>query len=121
MDKAKTLKEVSPGLSRVMERARRDPKERQQSLAHLIDEEALRRAYDRLRKDAGVGVDGVSKEEYGQNLEENLRGLHERLKAMTYRHQPILRVHIPKDGNRTRPIGISIPCSYCTSCRQLFG
>lgn len=98
---------VSTGLVRVMDRARRNPQERQWSLAHLIDVDALRRAYGRIRKKAAVGVDGVTKEEYGQNLEENLQDLHGRLKAKKYRHQPIRRVHIPKDRNRTRQIGIS--------------
>jgi len=107
MTGARTLENMSPGLLRVMERARRDPHERQFSLAHLIDVEALRRAYGRIRKDAAVGVDGVTKEQYGQDLEEKLTDLHERLRAMTYRHQPIRRVHIPKDKNRRRPIGIS--------------
>ena len=107
MKEAKTSPDMSPGLRRVMERARRNPHERQYALAYLIDVEALRRAYHRLRKDAAVGVDGVTKEAYGQNLEENLQDLHARMKAMKYRHQPILRVHIPKDRNRTRPIGIS--------------
>jgi group II intron reverse transcriptase/maturase len=90
-----------------MERARRDPHERQLALAYLIDVEALRRSYHRLRNDAAVGVDGVTKADYGRDLEANLRDLHQRLKTMTYRHQPIRRVHIPKDKNRTRPIGIS--------------
>jgi len=90
-----------------MERARRHPHERQFALAYLIDVEALRRCYHRLREKSAVGVDGVTKADYGQNLEENLQDLHARLKAMTYRHQPIRRVHIPKDKNRTRPIGIS--------------
>ena len=107
MTGAKTLDDMSPGLLRVMERARRDPHERQFSLAHLIDVEALRRVYGRIRKDAAVGVDGVTKEQYGQDLEEKLTDLHERLRAMKYRHQPIRRVHIPKDKNRKRPIGIS--------------
>ena len=107
MSKTRSLEGMSPGLLRVMERAKCNPRERQFSLAHLIDVDALRRAYDRIRKDAAVGVDGVTKEEYGQNLEENLRDLHGRLKTMKYRHQPILRVHIPKDKNRTRPIGVS--------------
>jgi RNA-directed DNA polymerase len=45
-----------------MERAKRDPQVRFTSLAHLIDEEALERAFGRLRKDAAVGVDGITKE-----------------------------------------------------------
>jgi RNA-directed DNA polymerase len=90
-----------------MERARRDPHERQFALAYLIDVDALERAYGRIRKNAAVGVDGVTKQQYGQNLEENLTDLHERLRAMKYRHQPIRRVHIPKDKGRKRPIGIS--------------
>lgn len=98
---------MSPGLLKVAERARRDPDARFNSLVHLVDEEALGRAYGRIRKDAAVGVDGITKEEYGRRLEENLRELHERLKSMRYRHQPIRRVHIPKANGKTRPIGIS--------------
>lgn len=106
MREAKTSESMSPGLQRVMERARRNPQERQFALAYLIDVEALRRSYHRLRNKAAVGVDGVTKAEYGRDLEANLQDLHSRLKAMKYRHQPIRRVHIPKDKNRTRPIGI---------------
>jgi len=109
MTKALTLETMSPELLRVAERARREPKARFHSLAHLIDGAALERAYGRQREDAAVGVDGVTKEEYGQDLEGNLRDLHNRLRAMRYRHQPILRRHIPKEqGNKTRPIGISV-------------
>lgn len=104
---ASTLENLSPELSKVAERAKREPEAKFHSLAHLIDATALRRAYERLRKDAAVGVDGITKEEYGQKLDENLRALHERLKTMRYRHQPIRRVHIPKDQGKTRPIGIS--------------
>jgi RNA-directed DNA polymerase len=98
---------MSPGLLKVAERAKRDPDARFNSLAHLVDEAALGRAFTRIRKDAAVGVDGITKEQYGQHLEENLRGLHGRLKSMRYRHQPIRRVHIPKAKGKTRPIGIS--------------
>jgi hypothetical protein len=98
---------MSPGLLKVAERAKQDPDARFNSLAHLLDEAALERAYHRIRKDAAVGVDGIAKEQYGQQLEENLRGLHERMKAKRYRHQPIRRVHIPKSPGRTRPIGVS--------------
>ena len=98
---------MSPGLLKVRERAKQDPDARFNSLAHLLDQEALRRAYEGIRKDAAVGVDGITKEEYGQALESNLQGLHERLKQKRYRHQPIRRVHIYKAPGQTRPIGIS--------------
>jgi len=108
MTNALTLETMSPEFLKVAERARREPKARFHSLAHLIDEAALERAYGRQREDAAVGVDGVTKRHYGQDLEVNLRDLYERLRAMRYRHQPILRRHIPKEqGNKTRPIGIS--------------
>ena len=46
--------------------------------------------------------------QYGQDLQNNLRDLHERLKTKRYRHQPIRRVHIPKEKQgQSRPIGIS--------------
>ena len=98
---------MSTGLLRVVERARREPEGRFHSLAHLIDVPALERAFHRLRGDAAVGVDGVSKEDYGQELDANLVELHGRMKAKRYRHQPLRRVHIPKGDGRTRPIGIS--------------
>ena len=52
-------------------------------------------------------MDGVTKEKYGQKLGENLQSLHDRLVSKQYRHQPIRRVHIPKENGKTRPIGIS--------------
>jgi RNA-directed DNA polymerase len=107
MTDALTSETMSPGLLKVAERAKREPEAVFHSLAHLIDVQALERAYGRLRNGAAVGVDGITKEQYGQDLEPRLKGLHERLKAKRYRHQPILRVHIPKDKGKTRPIGIS--------------
>jgi group II intron reverse transcriptase/maturase len=107
MANASTLENMSPQLLRVVERAQREPEGRFHSLAHLIDVPALERAYRRMRKDAAAGVDGVTKEQYGQELEQNLQDLHARMKAKRYRHHPIRRVHIPKEGGKTRPIGVS--------------
>ena len=107
MSDASTSVRMSPELREVAERARREPEGRFHSLAHRIDVPALERAYRRSRTGAAAGVDAVTKQEYGQHLEVNLRGLHERLKSKRYRHQPILRVHIPKASGQTRPIGIS--------------
>lgn len=98
---------MSPGLLKVMERAKRDLHGCFLSLAHLIEEDALKRAFGRLRKDAAVGEDGITKEQYGTELDANVRGLQQRLRTKAWRHRPIRRVHIPKDKGKTRPIGIS--------------
>lgn len=98
---------MSPQLAKVVDRAKADPHTRFTSLAHLLDIDALRRAFRRIRNDAAVGVDGVTKAEYEEALEDNLRHLHERMKTGKYRHQPIRRVHIPKERGKTRPIGVS--------------
>ena len=107
MDDAATSRNVSPGLLKVAERAKRHPDVRMLALAHHIDEPALERAYRSLRRDAAVGVDGITVEQYGEQLAENLQMLRARLKTGQYRHQPILRVNIPKENGTTRPIGIS--------------
>ena len=107
MTAALTSGTMSPEILKVVERARTQPNAKFHALAYLIDVEALRRAYQRARKGASVGVDGVSKEQFGQDLERNLQDLHERLKTNRYRHQPIRRVHIPKGDGKMRPLGIS--------------
>jgi RNA-directed DNA polymerase len=107
MNDAKTSRSVSPGLLKVAERAKRHPEQRILALAHLIDEPALERAYRTLRRNAAVGVDEVTVEQYGGQLAANLQMLRARMKAGQYRHQPILRVNIPKENGATRPIGIS--------------
>jgi RNA-directed DNA polymerase len=100
-------KTTSPKLTKVVELARKDPGLRLRSLAHVLDEHLLKQSFHQLRRDAAVGTDGVTKEEYGRNLDVNVRSLHERMKTARYRHQPIRRVHIPKANGTLRPLGIS--------------
>jgi group II intron reverse transcriptase/maturase len=107
MTDALTSEDMSPGLFKVVERAMREPEGQFNSLAHLIDVPALTRAYRRQRSGAAVGVEGITKEQYGGNLEANLQDLHARLQAKRYCHQPLRRVHSPKAQGKTRPIGIS--------------
>ena len=107
MTETTSSEHVSPQLLKVAERAKRNPTQKIFALAHYIDATALQRAFCRLKKDAAVGVDGVTVEQYGQRLEENLQELHQRMKANQYRHQPIRRVNIPKENGKTRPIGVS--------------
>jgi len=78
------------------------------SLAYLMDIDWLKEAYRRTRKDGAVGIDGVTAEEYKQDLEGNLQSLLDRAKSGTYKAPPVRRVHIPKGGSstETRPLGI---------------
>ena len=75
---------------------------------HVTDLDNLRGCYEALDDDKAVGVDGVTKEQYGENLGENLESLSGRLKRMGYRPQPSRRSYIPKSGSeKGRPLGIS--------------
>ncbi|MBN1907702.1 MAG: group II intron reverse transcriptase/maturase [Deltaproteobacteria bacterium] len=100
---------MATDLKRIGERARKEPNLAFTSLYHHIaDVDNLRACYHQLKADKARGVDGVSKEEYGKNLEENLQLLSEMLSRMGYRPQPSLRSYIPKPGSdRKRPLGIS--------------
>jgi RNA-directed DNA polymerase len=100
---------VGTDLTRIGEKARKEPGLAFTSLYHHIcDVDNLRACYDTLEAYKATGVDGVTKEEYGKNLEENLQDLSERLKRMGYRPEPKRRSYIPKAGSeKGRPLGIS--------------
>ena len=76
------------------------------SIGHLLNKELLQECHKKMEKGKAVGIDGVTKEEYGQNLEENLENLLERLKRKSYKPQPARRVDIPKENGKTRPLSI---------------
>src|SRR5215207_2368418 len=98
---------VPHGLDRVREAARRDKEARFTALLHHVDLDRLRAAYWAIRPSAAPGVDGVTWEAYGQDLEANLRDLHGRLHAGRYRAKPSRRAYIPKADGRQRPLGIA--------------
>ena len=64
---------VSQRLDRVRRAARSRKKERFTALLHHIDVDLLRQAYFWLKKKAAPGVDGVTWEEYGKDLEAKLK------------------------------------------------
>ncbi len=99
--------QVSTRQRQIAQNARIHPEVSFTSLAHHIDLRWLHEAFQRTRKDAAVGVDGQTAEEYAKNLGGNLRDLLERAKAGTYFAPPVRRVYIPKGtGPESRPIGI---------------
>ena len=75
--------------------AKQSPQMAFTSLAYLMDIDWLREAYRRTRKDGAVGVDGMTAEEYEQDLEGNLQNLLDRAKSGTYHAPPVRRVHMP--------------------------
>jgi RNA-directed DNA polymerase len=94
-------------LDRVREVARRDKDARFTALLHHVDLDRLRGAYWALSPKAAPGVDGVTWEVYGQDLEANLRDLHQRLHGGRYQARPSRRAYIPKADGRQRPLGIA--------------
>lgn len=69
--------------------------------------DSFKEAFKALDGTKACGVDGISKSEYGKNLEENLMRLEQRIKRGTYRPQAKKEVLIPKANGKTRPIAIS--------------
>jgi group II intron reverse transcriptase/maturase len=94
-------------LSLISGHARRDPDFQFTSLAHLLNVDYLRDCYKSLNRNKAVGIDNVSWEEYGGNLDENLELLVSRLKRKRYKPIPARRVYIPKSETEKRPLGIS--------------
>jgi RNA-directed DNA polymerase len=99
--------DVSSGLDRVHEVARRDRDARFTALLHHVDLNRLRAAYWAIRPLAAAGIDGVTWDTYGQDLEGNLQGLLQRVHSGAYRASPSRRVYIPKADGRQRPLGIA--------------
>src|SRR5690606_17593438 len=94
---------------RIGEKARRERREVFTALwHHVTDVDNLRASYEALEGKKAVGIDGVDKEVYGRNLEENLRDLSARLQRMSYRPQLRRRSSVTKPGSeKGRPLGIS--------------
>lgn len=95
-------------LARIAQLSAENPNMEFTSLGHLINYDMLKSCHVSMDGDKAVGIDGVTKEEYGKNLAENLKGLVERLKSKSYRPKPARRVEIPKDNGKPRPLSI-----YC--------
>ena len=100
-------KGVPSALDRVRQAARRNREEKFTALLHHVTVERLRTAFHALNKAAAAGVDGVTWHQYEENLEENLRELHERVHRGAYRAKPSRRTYIPKADGRQRPLGIA--------------
>lgn len=97
----------SSGLQRVREAAERDKTERFTALMHHITPGLLAESYWSLKRQAAPGLDGVTWDDYGENLYDRILDLHERVQSGRYRAQPSKRAWIPKADGRMRPLGIA--------------
>lgn len=99
---------MASDLTRIRHKAVSEPKLCFTSLYHHVtDLEKLRTCFNAIDPGAAPGVDGVTKEKYGEQVESNLQDLAERLGRMGYRPQPVRRVYIPKTGSqKKRPLGM---------------
>ena len=94
-------------LLRIAEIAKANPNVKFTSLAHLLNKEALIQSHHELPSKKASGIKGTTKEQYHENLEENIENLVTRLKQKSYRPVPVRRMYIPKPGsNKKRPLGI---------------
>lgn len=100
---------MATDLTRIGAYVVKHPKEVITSLYHHVtDVDNLRSCYEDLSSRPVAGIDGVTKQEYGKDLEINLSDLSDRLGRMGYRPQDRKRSYIPKPGSeKGRPLAIS--------------
>ena len=105
---ARTLRRdtASNGLDAVRQAARKSKRVRFTALLHHITVDQLTRSYFALERDSAPGIDGVTWQAYGENLEEKLTDLHDRIHKGSYRARPARRTYIPKADGSQRPLAI---------------
>jgi RNA-directed DNA polymerase len=94
-------------LTRFTQWAKERPQRRYTSLMGMLTHvSGLTESFHRQPHEKAVGVDGVSKADYGKDLVANLEELSARLRRLGYRPKPARRVYIPKASGGRRPLGI---------------
>lgn len=109
MGATETLSVTRTKLNRIALLSKSDPGRSFESLMHHFNYESLKECFYELDGKKAVGIDGVDKETYAKNLDQNILNLISRMKTMSYRPGPVREVLIPKEGKpgATRPLGIS--------------
>jgi len=82
---------VSQAQARIRQAVTRNRKEKLTALLHHISVDTLRYVFLDMKKNAAPGIDGVTWERYGEDLDRNLIDLHRRVHAGAYRAQPSRR------------------------------
>ena len=69
-----------------------------QTLMCYVNKETLMEQHKKQMKGKASGIDGITKEQYNENAENNVEDLLVRMKKFSYRPQAVKRVYIPKTG-----------------------
>jgi len=78
-----------------------------QGVMKYVNEETLMKQHQKQKSSKASGIDGVTKEEYAENLDGNVNNLIKGMKKMSYRPKAVRRTYIAKEGSdKTRPLGI---------------
>lgn len=77
------------------------------NIGHVVDLDLLGECYRELDGKKAIGIDGVSKAAYGEELEEHLQDLLARLRRNAYKPQASRLVEIPKEDGSIRPLAIA--------------
>ena len=94
-------------LDRITERASRDRAATFDNLYTLLNVQLLHCAFRQLKRGKAPGADGITVDQYVENLDANLKDLADRLHRKSYRPYPSVRRDIPKGNGKTRPLGLS--------------
>lgn len=77
------------------------------TVMYALNKENLKQSAKRMAGNKAVGIDEVTKQEYIQDLDNNITRLVEEMKKLSYRPKAVRRVYIPKTGSdKKRPLGI---------------
>lgn len=79
---------------------------RLETLMNRVNETSIKEAHRHQMQNKAVGVDGITKAEYGEKLDKNVADLILRMKRFSYKPQPVRRTYIPKANGKLRPLGI---------------
>jgi len=106
----KPVNTTATKLNRIAKLSSEDPEMEFKWLMPHINKGSLIGCFHALDRKKAVGIDGITKEQYGENLEENIDALLSKMKTMSYRPQAVREVLIPKEGKpgATRALGISV-------------
>lgn len=109
MGSSETHQTTATKLERIAWLSAQDPTKEFDCIMHHVNVESLRECYELLNGKKAVGIDRVTKEQYGETLTESLEALITKMKKMGYRPAPVKEVLIPKTGQpgKYRHLGIS--------------